>query len=196
MKVLTILIASAAAINCTPKKAANIETVSKTTPQISAAMTQKKSIYDFKVESLDGQTIDFANYKGRKILIVNTASECGFTPQYAELEKLYEQYREKLVIVGFPANNFGGQEPGSNEQIKSFCQKNYGVTFPMAAKVSVSEEEVAPIFQYLTQKSQNGVKDTKIKWNFTKFLLDENGRLINSFESSVKPFSPDIIKYL
>lgn len=195
MKIFALFTASALALNCTPKMAVS-ENESTPTPQISTQMTQNKSIYDFKVQALDGQTIDFAQYKGRKILIVNTASECGFTPQYAELEKLYEQYREKLVIVGFPANNFGGQEPGSNEEIKTFCQKNYGVTFPMAAKVSVSGAEVAPIFQYLTQKSQNGVKDTKIKWNFTKFLLDENGRLINSYESSVKPLSEEITKNL
>lgn len=155
-----------------------------------------KTIYDYKVESLDGGEIDFANYKGKKILIVNTASECGFTPQYADLQKLSETYKDQLVVVGFPANNFGGQEPGSNEQIGAFCQKNYGVTFPMAAKVSVKGEDTAPIFKYLTEKELNGVKNTTILWNFTKFLLDENGKLIDSFISTTKPTDEAITKYL
>ena len=118
--------------------------------------TTSKNIYDFKVPALDGNTIDFATFKGKKILIVNTASECGYTPQYKELEELYEKYKTKLVIVGFPANNFGGQEPGSNSDIKTFCQKNYGVTFPMAAKISVTGDDTAPIYQWLTHKDQNG----------------------------------------
>src|SRR6476646_11779058 len=144
-----------------------------------------KSIYKFKVEALDGGKIDFKKYKGKKILIVNTASKCGNTPQYAELEELYEKYKDKLVIVGFPANNFGSQEPGNNDEIKAFCTKNYGVTFPMAAKVSVKGDDIAPIFKWLTNKSENGVMDAEIKWNFTKFLLDENGVLISQFESNV-----------
>ncbi|PTT39572.1 glutathione peroxidase, partial [Chryseobacterium sp. HMWF028] len=143
-----------------------------------------KTIYDFKVESLDGKEINFADFKGKKILIVNTASECGFTPQYADLEKVYEQYKDKLVVIGFPANNFGGQEPGTNTEIGAFCQKNYGVTFPMAAKVSVKGDDTAPIFKYLTEKELNGVKNTSILWNFTKFLVDENGKLIDTFIST------------
>ena len=136
-----------------------------------------KSIYEFKVEGLEGETIDFSSFKGKKILIVNTASKCGYTKQYEELQKLYEQYKDKLVIVGFPANNFGGQEPGTNSEIKEFCKKNYGVTFPMAAKVSVKGDDIAPIFKWLTSKSENGVLDAEIKWNFGKFLLDEKGNL-------------------
>lgn len=155
-----------------------------------------KTIYDFKVERLDGGEINFADYKGKKILVVNTASECGFTPQYADLEKVYEEYKDKLVIVGFPANNFGGQEPGTNKEISTFCQKNYGVTFPMAAKVSVKGDDTAPIFKYLTEKELNGVKNSDILWNFTKFLLDENGKLIDSFVSSTKPTDDAIVKYL
>ncbi|MCJ7932046.1 MAG: glutathione peroxidase [Chryseobacterium sp.] len=155
-----------------------------------------KTIYDFKVESLDGKEINFADFKGKKILIVNTASECGFTPQYADLEKVYEQYKDKLVIVGFPANNFGGQEPGTNTEIGAFCQKNYGVTFPLAAKVSVKGDDTAPIFKYLTEKELNGVKNTTILWNFTKFLLDENGKLIDTFVSTTKPTNEAITKYL
>ena len=157
---------------------------------------QAKSIHTFKVEALDGSTIDFSKYKGKKILVVNTASECGFTPQYADLEKLYEQYKEKLVVVGFPANNFGGQEPGANHEIATFCQRNYGVQFPMAAKVSVKGDDIAPIYKFLTDKKENGVKNTKILWNFTKILLDEKGNVIDSFISSTNPTSDSITKYL
>lgn len=167
--------------------------------EVSKAKTNElmgKTIYDFKVESLDGKEINFADFKGKKILIVNTASECGFTPQYADLEKVYEQYKGKLVVVGFPANNFGGQEPGTNTEIGAFCQKNYGVTFPMAAKVSVKGDDTAPIFKYLTEKELNGVKNTSILWNFTKFLVDENGKLIDSFVSTTKPTDEAITKYL
>lgn len=154
---------------------------------------QANSIHSFKVKSLSGGIIDFSDFRGKKILVVNTASECGYTPQYAGLQQLYEKYKNDLVIVGFPANNFGGQEPGSNSEIKSFCEKNYGVNFPMAAKVSVKGDDIAPIFSWLTSKEQNGVKDVEIKWNFTKFLLDENGTLIASFESKVEPLSDEIV---
>ena len=154
------------------------------------------TIYDFQVESLEGGKINFADYKGKKILIVNTASECGFTPQYEGLEKLYEEYKDKLVIVGIPANNFGGQKPGSNAEIKTICQKNYGVTFPMAAKVSVKGDDIAPIFKYLTEKDLNGVKNSNIMWNFTKFLIDEKGTLIDNFASTTTPTSESITKYL
>ena len=155
---------------------------------------QTDSVHKFKVESLTGGTIDFSNFKGKKILIVNTASECGYTPQYEGLEKLYEQYGDKLVVVGFPANNFGGQEPGSNAEIKAFCEKNYGVSFPMAAKVSVKGDDISPLFQWLTSKEKNGAMDVEIKWNFTKFLLDENGHLTASFESGVKPLDDEILE--
>jgi glutathione peroxidase len=152
-----------------------------------------KSIHDFKVAALDGGSINFADFKGKKILVVNTASECGYTPQYKDLQALAEKYKDKLVVVGFPANNFGGQEPGSNNEIKSFCEKNYGVTFPMAAKVSVKGDDIAPIFNWLTHKDLNQVMDAEIGWNFNKFLLDENGKLIDKFNSNVKPMSNDIV---
>ena len=154
-----------------------------------------KSIYDYKVEALNGGELSFADYKGKKILIVNTASECGFTPQYKDLEEISKKYAGKLVVVGFPANNFGGQEPGSNAEIGAFCEKNFGVTFPLAAKVSVKGEDTAPIFKFLTEKELNGVKDTSILWNFTKFLIDENGKLIDSFVSTTKPTDEAITKY-
>ena len=148
-----------------------------------------KSIYDFSVEALDGSKISFSSFKGKKILIVNTASKCGYTPQYEGLEALYKKYKDRLVIVGFPANNFGGQEPGSNSEIKDFCKKNYGVTFLMAAKISVKGDDAAPIYKWLCNKSENGVLDAEIKWNFNKFLLDENGKLLAKFDSNVTPMS-------
>lgn len=154
---------------------------------------QQKSIYEFKVESLDGGEIDFAQFKGKKILIVNTASKCGFTPQYEDLEKLYEQFKDKLVIIGFPANNFMKQEPGSDKEIASFCQKNYGVTFPMASKISVKGKDQAPIYTWLTQKRYNGFQDSKVSWNFNKYLLDEKGNLIGVFGSRTKPLSEEIV---
>ncbi len=157
---------------------------------------QKRSVYDFKVAGLSGDTIDFSAFKGKKILIVNTASKCGFTPQYEGLQALYEKYKDKLVIVGFPANNFFSQEPGSNENIEAFCKKNYGVTFPMAAKISVKGKDVAPIYKWLCNKDENGVMDAKISWNFNKFLLDENGKLIAHFKSNVKPMSEEIVSKL
>jgi glutathione peroxidase len=155
------------------------------------------SIYDFKVAGLDGKEIDFAKFKGKKVLVVNTASECGYTPQYADLQKLYDAYKNKLVIVGFPANNFGGQEPGSNDEISSFCKKNYGVTFPMAAKVSVKGDDAAPLFKYLTEEAKRlGTPDPVVKWNFTKFLIDENGKLVKVFPSKVNPMSEEITIHL
>lgn len=159
-------------------------------------MNELPTIYPFKVTSLNGGVIDFSAFKGKKILIVNTASKCGFTPQYAQLEQLYEEQKDNLVIVGFPANNFGGQEPGSNKEISEFCTQNYGVTFPMAAKVSVKGEDIAPIYKWLTHKSENGVMDAVIKWNFTKFLINEKGQLEEVFESSVTPLDEKILSKL
>jgi glutathione peroxidase len=155
------------------------------------------SIYDFKVSGLNGEEIDFAKFKGKKILIVNTASECGYTPQYADLQKLHEKYKDKLVVIGFPANNFMGQEPGTNEQIKDFCQKNYGVTFPLAKKVSVTGDDIHPLFKYLTEEGKKiGAAEPVIRWNFTKFLVDENGKLVKVFPSKVNPLSEEITVYL
>src|SRR3954470_24715677 len=132
---------------------------------VSSLMTAS-SIYEFKVEGLEGGSIDLSQYKGKKIMIVNTASKCGNTPQYKELEELYEKYKDKLVIIGFPANNFGSQEPGTNSEIKEFCTKNYGVTFPMAAKVSVKGDDIAPIFKYLTEEAKKKGFEDPVKWNF------------------------------
>jgi len=161
-----------------------------------SALISASSIYDFKVEGLEGGTIDFSQYKGKKIMIVNTASKCGNTPQYAKLEKLYEQYKDKLVIVGFPANNFGGQEPGTSADIQEVCRKNYGVTFPMAAKISVKGDDIAPLYQYLVSEAKKLGFEDPVKWNFTKFLIDENGKLITVIHNKVDPMSEDVLKYL
>ncbi|MDR0792602.1 MAG: glutathione peroxidase [Chitinophagaceae bacterium] len=155
-----------------------------------------KSIYDFKIASLDGSVIDFSKFKGKKILIVNTASKCGFTPQYKGLEKLYEDNKDKLVIVGFPSNNFKNQEFADNKEIAEFCQKNYGVTFPLTTLVDVIGDNTTPVFQYLTQKSENGVLDATISWNFNKFIIDEKGNLLQHFDSKVTPESEDLLKYI
>lgn len=162
----------------------------------SQTKAQVKSIHSFKVESLDGKTIDFSKFKGKKILVVNTASKCGLTGQYEDLEKLYQQYKNKLVVVGFPADNFAGQEPGTNEEIAAFCQKNYGVSFPMAAKISVKGEDIAPVYKFLTDKKENGVKNTSIIWNFHKILLNEKGEVVDSFLPVTKPLSSSITKHL
>jgi glutathione peroxidase len=152
------------------------------------AQNKSKSIYDFKVKDIDGVTFDFASLKGKKIIIVNTASECGNTPQYAELEDLYKKNKSKnIVIVGFPANNFGAQEPGSDKEIKAFCTKNYAVTFPMMSKVSVKGNDIAPIYKWLTEKSENSVQDAPVTWNFQKFLIDEKGNWVGSIAPKVKP---------
>ena len=161
---------------------------------LSATLTG--SVYDFKVPGLDGNQIDFANYKGKKIMIVNTASFCGNTPQYKDLEALYAKYKDKLVIIGFPANNFGTQEPGTNGEIKEFCTKNYGVTFPMAEKISVKGDDIAPLYKYLEDEAaKKGLADP-VKWNFGKFLLDEQGNLIATFSPKTQPMSEEILKYL
>ena len=161
-----------------------------------SVMLTGSTIYEFKVEGLDGNTIDLSQYKGKKILIVNTASKCGLTPQYAELEKLYKQYSKTLVILGFPANNFNQQEPGSNKEISEFCTKNYGVTFPMAEKVSVKGDDIAPIFKYLVDEAAKKNIIDPISWNFTKFLINEQGELVTVFPPKTKPTSPDVLKYL
>lgn len=155
-----------------------------------------ETIHGFQFTSLEGEKIDFSQYKGKKILIVNTASKCGFTPQYEGLEKLYQENKDNLVVVGFPANNFGQQEPGANEEIAAFCERNYGVSFPMSEKISVKGEDIAPIYQWLTQKKWNKVKDSEVKWNFQKYLIDENGKFVEVFESAVKPLSSELLSYL
>ncbi|MEQ1554559.1 MAG: glutathione peroxidase [Ferruginibacter sp.] len=186
LKLITAALLISTASQCSNSKVSNINT---TKPVADSAT----SVHQFKVKGLDGSTINFADFKGKKILIVNTASKCGYTPQYKDLEALYLKYKDKLVVVGFPANNFLGQEPGSNTDIKEFCTKNYGVTFPMAEKISVKGDDTAPIYKWLKNKSENGVLDATIKWNFNKFLINENGVIIAKFDSGTKPFDEEII---
>jgi glutathione peroxidase len=148
------------------------------------------------MKSIDGEVVDFSKYKGKKVLVVNTASECGYTPQYAELEELHKKYGEKLVVLGFPSNDFGGQEPGSNEEIASFCQKNYGVSFQLFEKVDVKGKDACELYQWLANKDANGWNDQAPKWNFNKYLIDENGKLIKYFPSNVKPMSQELLSSL
>jgi len=159
--------------------------------------TMKQSIYTFKVEDLEGKEFDFASLKGKKIMVVNTASKCGLTPQYKDLQALYEEYKDKgLVVIGFPANDFMKQEPGTNEEIGAFCEKNYGVTFPMMSKISVKGKEMHPLYQFLTQKAQNGLQDSDVEWNFQKYLLNERGELEKVISPRTSPKDKEILDWL
>lgn len=157
----------------------------------------KQNIYQFKVKDLYGNTFDFSTLKGKKIMIVNTASKCGLTPQYKDLEALYKEYASKgFVIVGFPANNFASQEPGTNEEIASFCKLNYGVTFPMMEKISVKGDDMNIVYQFLTQKSKNGLEDSEVKWNFQKYLINEKGELEKVISPKTSPNDPVVINWI
>lgn len=159
--------------------------------------TMVETIYQFKVTDLAGNEFDFSQLKGKKIMVVNTASKCGLTPQYKDLEAVYKKYQDKnFVIVGFPANNFGSQEPGTNEEISTFCQRNYGVTFPMMAKVSVVGNDMCALYQFLTQKSRNGLEDSEVAWNFQKYLINENGQLEKVISPQVLPTDASIIEWI
>ncbi len=164
---------------------------------VSGLSAQNKVLYDFKATSLDGQAFDLSSLKGKKVMIVNTASKCGLTPQYAKLEKLYEQYKDQnFVIIGFPANNFASQEPGTNSEIKAFCTKNYGVTFPMMSKISVKGTDIDPLYNWLTSKAENGVLDAPVQWNFQKFLINEKGQLADVAWPKELPDEEKIIKWI
>lgn len=158
---------------------------------------EKQTIYQFKVEDLSGNTFDFASLKGKKIMIVNTASKCGLTPQYKDLEAVYKEYKDKgFVIVGFPANNFASQEPGTNEEIQTFCQQNYGVTFPMMDKVSVKGDDMCEVYKFLTQKSKNGLQDSEVEWNFQKYLINEKGELVKVIKPKTLVTEPEVINWI
>lgn len=160
-------------------------------------IAQEMKLYDFEVKDINGENFDLSQLKGKKVMLVNTASECGLTPQYETLEEVYQQYKnDNFVIVGFPANNFGAQEPGSNEEIKSFCSKNYGVSFPMMSKISVKGEDIHPLYKWLTSKDQNGVEDAEVSWNFQKFLIDENGNYVSMISPKESPASEEIINWI
>lgn len=165
---------------------------------IMISMVQEdKTVYDFKVTDIDGKEFDFSSLKGKKILVVNVASKCGLTPQYTKLQELYEKYKDKnFVIVGFPANNFNGQEPGTDEEIKTFCTLNYNVSFPMMSKIDVVGENKAPIYKWLTEKAENGKLDTEVQWNFQKFMIDENGHLVDFVPPREDPFCEKIVKWI
>lgn len=162
------------------------------------AAAQSPSFYDFKVETIDGKTFDFSTLKGKKVMIVNTASKCGLTPQYEELEKLYRDYGAAgdFVILGFPANNFANQEPGTNDEIQAFCSENYGVTFPMMSKISVKGKDIHPLYSWLTKKELNGFKDSEVTWNFQKYLIDEKGKLVEVVTPREKPTSEKVMNWL
>jgi len=160
-------------------------------------LSRKKTFHDFVVETIDDETFDLSSLKGKKVLVVNTASKCGFTPQYEGLQKLYETYgNDKFTVIGFPANNFANQEPGSDDQIKQFCKKNYGVTFPMMSKISVKGDDKHPLYQWLTEKKYNGKMDSKVKWNFQKYMIDEQGNLIDVAYSRTKPMDDKIVEWI
>jgi len=158
---------------------------------------KSQQIYDFKVTDIDGESFDLKKLKGKKVMIVNTASKCGLTPQFEELEKLYKTYKDQgFVIIGFPTNDFLSQDPGTNEQIKSFCQKNYGVTFPMMSKITVKGKDKHPLYEYLTTKTLNKLEDNKVKWNFQKYLIDEKGVLVRVVDPSTSPLDSSIIQWI
>lgn len=158
---------------------------------------ESQTIYQFKVKDLSGKEFDFASLKGKKIMIVNTASKCGYTPQYKDLEAIYEKYKSKnFIIIGFPANNFGAQEPGTNTEIATFCQKNYGVTFPMMSKISVKGKDMDKVYQFLTQKAKNGVQDSEVEWNFQKYLINEKGHLEKVIPTQVSPTDESILSWI
>ena len=158
-----------------------------------ASQPTAASVYDFTVKSIDGKDVKLSQYKGKKLLIVNTASECGYTPQYKELEELYKKHGDKVTVLGFPANNFGGQKPGTEAQIASFCEKNYGVTFPLFSKLSVKGVDTAPLFKFLADKSRNGAVDNVPTWNFCKYLIDEKGHVLKFYKSDVTPMSAALL---
>ena len=164
---------------------------------IQLSVAQTKNLYDFKVKDIDNKTFDFSTLKGKKVLIVNVASKCGFTPQYAQLEELYQKYKDKgFIVIGFPSNDFKGQEPGSNKEIKEFCTGTYGVTFPIMSKVVVTGENKAPIYKWLTEKSENGKLNSQVMWNFQKYMIDENGNFVNFVPSKISPMSIEITNWI
>ncbi len=162
-----------------------------------SVMANAQSIHQFTVQNIEGKDFSFSSLKGKKIMVVNTASKCGLTPQYEQLEGLYEQFKDSnFVIIGFPANNFMSQEPGTNEEIVEFCQKNYGVSFPMMSKISVKGSDMHEVYKFLTQKSLNGLEDSSVKWNFQKYLLNEEGKLEKVIDPRTLPNDPEIIKWI
>lgn len=196
MKKALILALIITLFSCKNEKKEVLETA-QNTEFTSNTMTTKSTIYSFKVEDINGQTFDFENLKGKKILIVNTASKCGLTPQYEQLQQVYDENKNNnFVIVGFPANNFGAQEPGTESEIAAFCQKNYGVTFPMMSKISVKGEDMHPLYIFLTNKSANGLQYSEVEWNFQKYLIGEEGYLEKVLSPRVLPTDDEIVSWI
>ena len=164
---------------------------------LASGVFAQQSFYDFKVKDIEGNNFDLSSLKGKKVLVVNTASKCGLTPQYEQLQELFEKYGgDNFTIIGFPANNFANQEPGTNKEIEEFCQKNYGVTFTMMDKISVKGDDMNPLYQWLTQKSKNGVMDSEVSWNFQKYLIDEKGNLVKMISPKVKPTDEEVVAWI
>ena len=185
---LLLVAAAVVAAACSQSTASNPPTMNP-----SAETAAAGTVYDFTVKSIDGKDVKLSQYKGKKLLIVNTASECGYTPQYKELEELSKKYGDKVTVLGFPANNFGGQEPGSEKEIATFCEKNYGVTFPLFSKISVKGDDMAPLYKFLSDKSKNGAVSEAPSWNFCKYLVDENGHVVKFYPSKVTPLSAELV---
>lgn len=174
-----------------------VYTVDKETQNKTANMNDNKTIYDFKVQTITGETFDLATLKGKKVMIVNTASKCGLTPQFEQLEELYQKYKDQnFVIIGFPTNDFMSQDPGTNEEIAEFCKLNYGVTFPMMSKIVVKGDNKEPLYQYLTEKVKNGIDDFDVEWNFQKFLINENGTLAKVVSPRISPTDKEITNWI
>ncbi|QNP54101.1 glutathione peroxidase [Hymenobacter qilianensis] len=187
---LTVALASCGISSSSqPTTDSNSNTMTTTAPETAAAGT----VYDYTVKTIDGKDLKLSQFAGKKLLIVNVASECGYTPQYKELEELHKNHGDKVTVLGFPANNFGGQEPGTNEEIATFCEKNFGVTFPLFEKVSVKGDDTAPLFQFLADKTKNGAISDAPTWNFCKYLVDEQGHVIGFYPSKVKPMSDELV---
>lgn len=182
------------AMSCKKEKA---EEPDKDAPMAAVEQKASENIYQFEVLDLYGDKFDFSDLKGKKIMVVNTASECGLTPQYEDLQKLYDGYKDKnFVIVGFPANNFGGQEPGTDKEIAAFCQENYGVTFPMMSKISVKGDDMHEVYHFLTEKNKNGLEDSEVSWNFQKYLLNEKGELVMVISPRTLPTDASVINWI
>ncbi|KAF2337672.1 glutathione peroxidase [Flavobacterium nitrogenifigens] len=193
MKKILLMLFGAAVLSIT---GVNAQTNTNKLSKKDKAMA-KETIYQFKVEDLSGDTFDFASLKGKKIMIVNTASKCGLTPQYKDLEAVYKEYKDKgFVIVGFPANNFASQEPGTAKEIETFCQQNYGVTFPMMNKVSVKGSDMCDVYKFLTEKSRNGLQDSEVEWNFQKYLINEKGELVKVIKPKTLVTEPEVINWI
>lgn len=193
MRTLLIVLTLFSLFSCSEKKS-NDSAVAENNTE---AVQTKQSLHDFKVEALDGSQFDLASLKGKKVMVVNTASKCGLTPQYKQLQALYEEYKDdNFVVVGFPANNFLWQEPGSNKEIAEFCKQNYGVSFPMMAKISVKGGDKHPIYQFLTEKSKNGFQDSKVKWNFQKYLVNESGEIEKIIAPKTLPTDESVVNWI